>query len=304
MTVGALVACSLLSARAIAPMAQTAAILGRWQHTRVALEGLNQLMSAPVERPAGKSFVRAERLLWHYQIRALTLRHDDGPPVLDLADLTIGAGERVALLGGNGAGKSSLLRLLSGLGDVTSGSLLLDGISLIQIDPSDRRRAIGFLPQDVALEHGTLRENLNLQGADLRDDDLFSALDGVGLGSFVRANPLGLEMPLQSSSSLSGGQRQAIGLARVILQDPSIVLLDEPTAFFDQGNENRLIEYMNWWLGQRTLIITTHKRSLLDLVGRAIVLRQGRIIMDGPLDAIVSGTQVRAPITEGAAHVV
>jgi len=302
MTVGALVACSLLSARAIAPMAQTAGILGRWQHTRVALEGLGQLMSAPVERPAGKSFVRAERLQGEYRMETLTLRHGDAPPVVDVANLTIAAGERVALLGGNGAGKSSLLRLLSGLGDVSSGSLLLDGISLTQIDPADRRRAIGYLPQDVALLHGTLRENLNLQGADLRDDELFGALDGVGLGAFVRANPLGLEMPIQSSASLSGGQRQAIGLARVILQDPPIVLFDEPTAFFDQSNENLLIDYMKTWLGRRTLVITTHKRSLLQLVSRAIVLRQGRVIMDGPLDAIVSGTQVRAPIVEGVQH--
>jgi len=300
MTVGALVASSLLTARAIAPMAQVAGILGRWQHTRVALEGLDQLMAAPVERPQGKLFARTGKLTGHYRIEELRLQHGDNPPVVDVTSLTIPAGGRVALLGGNGAGKSSLLRLLSGLGDPTSGRLLLDEISLGQIDPSDRRRAIGYLPQDVALLHGTLRDNLNLEGAALSDDDLFAALDGVGLGNFVRANPLGLDMPILGNGSFSGGQRQAVGLARVLLQDPSIVLLDEPTAFFDQGNENRVIEHMRSWLGNRTLIVTTHKRSLLSLVDRAVVLRHGKVIMDGPLDTIVSGNQVQAPpVSEG-----
>jgi ATP-binding cassette subfamily C protein LapB len=304
MTVGALVACSLLSARAVAPMSQTAAILGRWQHTRVALEGLDQLMAAPTERTAGQVFVRAQKLRGHYRMEELALQYGDGPAVVNVAALTIRAGERVALLGGNGAGKSSLLRLLSGLGDPTAGRLLLDEMSLAQIDPADRRRAIGYLPQDVALLHGTLRDNLNLEGAALSDDDLFEALDGVGLGAFVRANPLGLDMPIANSGNFSGGQRQAVGLARVLLQDPAIVLLDEPTAFFDQGSENYVIDYMRSWLGHRTLVVATHKKSLLTLVNRAVVLRQGRPIMDGPLDTIVSGNQVQiASPAEENAHV-
>jgi ATP-binding cassette subfamily C protein LapB len=295
MTMGALVASSLLSSRAIAPMSQAAGILGRWQHTRVALEGLDQLMSSPVERPDGRRFVRKDSLRGDFRLAELQLRHGDGPLVVDIAALTIRAGERVALLGGNGAGKSSLLRLLSGLGDANSGHLLLDDVSLAQIDPADRRRAIGFLPQDVALLHGTLRENLNLEGAALSNDELLDAADMVGLGEFVRANPLGLDMPILGNGSFSGGQRQAVGLARVILQDPPIVLLDEPTAFFDQTSENRMIERMQGWLGQRTLILSTHRRSLLALVNRAVVLRNGRIIMDGPLDAVVNGNQVQAP---------
>ncbi|EJL35040.1 ATP-binding cassette domain-containing protein [Novosphingobium sp. AP12] len=166
---------------------------------------------------------------------------DDGPPVVNVAALSIRAGEKVAILGGNGAGKSTMLRLLSGLGDATLGSIVLDGMNLAQIDPSDRRAAIGFLPQDVALMHGTLRENLNLEGRAIDDADMSAALDDVGLGRFVRANLLGLDMPLLGSRSLSGGQRQAVGLARVILQDPPIVLLDEPTASFDQANEEHVV---------------------------------------------------------------
>ncbi|MGY4527268.1 type I secretion system permease/ATPase [Pseudomonas sp. TE21394] len=303
MTVGALVACSILASRAIAPLSQAAAILGRWQHTKVALEGLDQLMSAEQERPAGKRFVHRERLYGHYRLEALRLAHGDSPPVVDVQALNIQAGERVALLGGNGAGKSTLLRLLSGLLDAQSGRLLLDDIALSQLDPADRQRGIGYLPQDVALFHGSLRDNLNLANAALGDEELLEALDGVGLGTFVRSHPLGLDMPIQGNASLSGGQRQAVGLARVLLQDPPILLLDEPTAAFDQNSEKLVIDYLQNWLGRRTLILTTHKKSVLALVDRAVVLRNGQVIMDGPLNQVVQGNQVQAPqVAEGAGH--
>ena len=303
MTVGALVACSILASRAIAPLSQAAAILGRWQHTKVALEGLDQLMSAEQERPAGKRFVHRERLYGHYRLEALRLAHGYSAALYDISTLNIQAGERVALLGGNGAGKSTLLRLLSGLLDAQSGRLLLDDIALSQLDPADRQRGIGYLPQDVALFHGSLRENLNLANAALGDEELLEALDGVGLGTFVRSHPLGLDMPIQGNASLSGGQRQAVGLARVLLQDPPILLLDEPTAAFDQNSEKQVIDYLQNWLGRRTLIITTHKKSVLALVDRAVVLRNGQVIMDGPLNQVVQGNQVQAPqVAEGAGH--
>lgn len=300
LTVGALVACSILSARAIAPLSQSASLLGRWQHTKVALEGLDQLMNGPVERPAGRTFVRKPRLLGDYKAEALILAHGDSPAVVDIQALHIRAGERVALLGGNGAGKSSLLRLLAGLLDAKSGRLLLDDIGMAQLDPSDRRHNIGYLPQDVALFYGTLRENLNLENNSLSDDDLFEALDGVGLGAWVRSNSLGLDLPIQGNASLSGGQRQAIGLARVLLQDPPIVLLDEPTAAFDQTSEKHVIEYLREWLQGRTLVLVTHKKSMLELVERAIVLRQGRVIMDGSLDQVVQENRVQTPETVDA----
>ncbi|WP_413061269.1 type I secretion system permease/ATPase [Sphingomonas carotinifaciens] len=288
MSMGALVACSILASRGIAPMSQAAGMLGRWQHIRVAMEGLDQLMAAPAERPAAKVFVAHERTEGAYRLEEVRLQHGDGPLVVDVAALSIGAGERVALLGGNGAGKSSLLRLLSGFGDASGGRILLDEVAIGAIDPGDRRRAIGYLPQDVALLHGTLRDNLNLGGLAVSDAEMFEALDAVGLGPFVRAHPRGLDMAIQSSASFSGGQRQAVGLARVLLQDPRVVLLDEPTAFFDQANEMQIIQYLQQWLGNRTLVVTTHKRSVLDLVARAVVLRQGKVVMDGPVAGLVS----------------
>ncbi len=295
LTIGALIACSILSSRAIAPLSQSASLLGRWQHTKVALEGLDQMMSGPVERTAGRSYVRKPRLAGDYKAQALTLAHGEGPTVVDIQALHIRAGERIALLGGNGAGKSSLLRLFAGLADPSSGRLLLDDVGIEQIDPSDRRQNIGYLPQDVALLYGTLRENLNLENADLSDDELFEALDGVGLGEWVRNHSLGLDMPIHGNASLSGGQRQAIGLARVLLQDPPIVLLDEPTAAFDQTSEKHVLEYLREWLKGRTLVLVTHKKSMLELVERAIVMRQGRVIMDGSLDQVVQDNRVQSP---------
>ncbi|WXL27139.1 type I secretion system permease/ATPase [Ectopseudomonas mendocina] len=297
LTVGALVACSILSSRAVAPLAQLAQLLGRWQHTKVAMEGLDQLMSAAQERPDNKAFARKPRLYGSYLLQGVKVSHGDSAPVLSITELSIKAGERVALLGGNGAGKSTLLRLMSGLLSVGSGRLLLDDISLSQIDPSDRQRGIGYLPQDVALFQGTLRENLNLENAALSDEELLEVVDGIGLGPFVRNHALGLDMPLQGNSSLSGGQRQAVGLARVLLQDPPVVLLDEPTAAFDQTSEAQVIEYMKKWLGDRTLILTTHKQSMLALVDRVVVLSQGSVVMDGPLNQVVKGNEVKVAKT-------
>ncbi|WKJ91625.1 type I secretion system permease/ATPase [Methylomonas montana] len=296
MTVGALFACSILASRTIAPIAQIAGILARWQHVKVAMEGLDGLMSAPTERPQGRRFARSHTLRGHYVLEEVRLNYQsDGPPALNITKLEFQPGKHVALLGGNGAGKSTLLRLLSGLITPSEGRILLEDLSIGQIDPADLRQAIGYLPQDTALFYGTLRDNLIPDNAGQNDDELFAALDGVGLGAFVRAHPLGLDMLLEGNNSVSGGQRQAIALARLLLQDPRIVLLDEPTAAFDNENEARVVEYLQHWLKGRTLILSTHKRALLALTERAVVLRQGRVVMDGPLSHVVNGNQVKIP---------
>ncbi|USZ49707.1 type I secretion system permease/ATPase [Halomonas sp. DN3] len=301
LTVGGLIACTILTSRVVAPMAQVAGILARWQHVKVAMEGLDGLMDAPTERPAGRQFVRKERVQGRYELREVGLAYQqDAPPALALDSLSLAAGERIALLGGNGAGKSTLLRLLAGLIDPASGTVQLDEVNLSQIEPGDRRRAIGYVPQDIALFHGTLRDNLMLDGGAYHDEELMEALDHVGLGRFVRRHALGLDMPLQGNASLSGGQRQAVGLARLILQDPRIVLMDEPTAAYDQSNEQQVIAFLSRWLEGRTVVISTHKKSLLSLVRRAVVLKDGRRVMDGPVDKVVSGNQVRTTAARAA----
>lgn len=286
MTVGALVACSLLVARAVQPTAQFTNILARWQHVKVALEGLDQLMAAPVERPADRTFTRKPDLRGAYVLAGVEVRpNPHAGPTLSIAKLTLAAGERVALIGATGSGKTTLLRLLSGLTEPGAGQILLDDVSLSQIDPADRRSAIGYLPQDSALFFAPLRENLLLDGASRGDNELFEALDAVGLGGFVRAHPHGLDLQIAGPQSVSGGQRQAIALARLILQDPRIVLLDEPTAAFDQTSERRVIAFLKTWSAGRTLIAATHRRAMLDMADRVLALSGGRLVGDGPSEA-------------------
>lgn len=289
LTVGSLIACTLLSTRAMSPMGQVAGLLAKWQHVRAALEGLDEIMKTPVERPSDRHFVRAEMMQGDYQFQDVVFRHNpEAPPVLAISELKIEAGERISLLGGNGAGKSTLLRLLAGLTDPQSGSVLLDDLALSQIDPIDRRRQIGYLPQSVALFQGTLRENLLLDHGLHSDEELLTALDAVGLGKFVRQHVRGLDLQIQSNANVSGGQRQSIGLARVLLQDPKVVLLDEPTSAFDHVTEAKVIAYLKDWLKGRTAIISTHKRELLGLTERAIVLKDGRVARDGDLLQILN----------------
>lgn len=296
MTIGALIACTILASRTVSPMTQVAGILARWQHVKVAMEGLDELLNAPTERPDGRDFARKQHLRGHYQLDNLSLRlQQDGPLALDVKALEVMPGERIGLLGGNGAGKSTLLRVLAGLNDPSGGRVVLDNVNLAQIEPVDRRSAIGYLPQDIALFYGTLRENLLLDGAHHDETELFEALEAVGLGAFVRRHPIGMDMPIQGSGSVSGGQRQAIGLARLILQDPRIVLLDEPTSAFDQTNEAKVVNFLQHWLKGRTLIMATHKKSVLALVDRAVVLRDGRVLTDGPVSSVVSGNRVQTP---------
>ncbi|MFC0281367.1 type I secretion system permease/ATPase [Falsigemmobacter intermedius] len=292
MTQGALIACSMLASRAVAPINQMTGILVRWQHVKAAIEGLDAVMAAPVERPPGRAFVHKSALRGHYRLEGIQFRYGpEAPLTLDVTALEIAAGQHVILLGNNGAGKSSLLRLMSGLREPDAGRILLDDVSLGQIDPADLRRSIGYLPQEIALFHGTLRENLLLDGEAHDDEALFSALDATGLGPAVRAHPLGLDMAITGSGSLSTGQRQAVGIARVILQDPRIVLLDEPTSSLDQAAEARLIGYLQEFLKGRTVVISTHKRALLGLGTRGVVLQAGKVVMDGNLSDLMSGSQ-------------
>jgi ATP-binding cassette subfamily C protein LapB len=288
LTTGSMVACTLLSSRVLFPMSQVANLLERWQFVKAAMEGLDRIIGLPMERPADRHFVRAEHIHGGYRLdNVVYAHHPDSPPALQIARLAIRAGEHVALLGGNGAGKSSLLRMLAGLTDPQQGCVLLDDLALSQIDPIDRRRQIGYLPQTVALFQGTLRENLTLGHALWSDVDLLKALDAVGLGPFVRRHVRGLDQDILSIGNVSGGQKQAIGLARLILQDPRVVILDEPTSAFDQANEARVVEFMKGWLAGRTAVIATHKRELLALTQRAIVLVDGKVAHDGEIGKLV-----------------
>ncbi|WP_145339610.1 type I secretion system permease/ATPase [Pantoea sp. PSNIH1] len=284
-TTGAIVAASLLSSRMIAPMATLCGVLARWQQVRAAKTSLDGLMNLPVENSSDETRIHCPVLFGHYQFTDAMFRYysDSLTMALRIKSLTIQPGERIAVLGRNGSGKSTLLQAMAGGMDLVSGELRLDNLSLPHIDVADVRRNVGLLTQNARLFHGTLRENLTLGAAHATDDAIFSALTVSGGAEFIRRLPLGLDHPImEGGTGLSGGQRQSLLLARMLLRDPNIVLLDEPTAALDDHTEKEFIERLSAWLNGRTLIVATHRAAILSLVDRILVLKEGQLVMDSP----------------------
>ncbi|QIU90095.1 type I secretion system permease/ATPase [Yokenella regensburgei] len=285
LTTGSVVAASMLASRMIAPMANLCGVLARWQQVKAAKQGLDSIMQLPTETQRDERMVHQEIFHGHYVIENAQFRYhsEDQRVPLRIARLEIHPGERIALLGRNGAGKSTLLQALAGGVDVISGDVRLDNLSMEQIDAADLRRNIGLLSQNARLFFGTLRENLTLGAPHATDDAIFEVLEISGGGDFVKRLAKGLDHPImEGGAGLSGGQRQSILLSRMLLRSPNIVLLDEPTASLDDHTERDFIQRLHQWLGNRTLIVATHRVPVLDLVERIVVLKEGQLVMDAP----------------------
>jgi ATP-binding cassette subfamily C protein LapB len=290
-TTGVLVATSILGSRMMAPMAQVTQLLGRLQHAKVAMGSLNQIMALPVDSADADHRIPLSAVSGDFAIRSAVFTYADpnAPPALTVPQLDIRAGERIALLGRNGAGKSTLLQALSGMLQPVSGEVLLDGLALHQIDPADVRRDVGLLTQNSRLFHGTLRENLTLGAPSASDADIMEVLAMVGAEGMVRRLREGLGHVVQEGGlGLSGGQVQALLLARLLLRQPVVALLDEPTAAMDEGTERHFIQRLGEWSRTRTLIVATHRTRMLDIVDRIVVIDNGGIILDGPKDQILA----------------
>jgi ATP-binding cassette subfamily C protein LapB len=247
-------------------------------------------MERPVDHATHEHLVHRPFLMGHYVLDRVNFQYgkDDRAPTLTVPHLEIRAGEKIALLGRMGAGKSTLLQMLAGLRSPQEGDVSLDGTQLRLIDPADVRRDMALLGQRAQLFYGTLRENLKLGAPMASDEMIMGVLQMVGALPFVQSRAKGLdEVILEGGATLSGGQRQALLLARTLLCDPQILLLDEPTSSFDDGSEQRVIQSMKNWLGSRTLVIATHRMQVLALVDRIIVLDGGRVAMDGPKDQVI-----------------
>lgn len=303
MTTGALVACSMLSSRMLGPIAQITGVLGRWQQAKVAKNGLDELMKKPVDQPDHAHLIHRPALNGHYELTGMTFKYgeDDPKPSLMIPNLEIRSGEKIAILGRNGAGKSTLLQLLSGMQTPVQGKIKLDGVELSLIDPSDVRRDMGLLNQNAHLFFGSVRENLTLGAPLASDEEILNALKITGAIHFVQEKKEGLDhMILEGGIGFSGGQKQALLLARLLIRQPNILLLDEPTASIDDVAEKQLIDHLKLWLGQRTLIVATHRRAVLELVDRIIVVNDGKIVMDGPRDQILNQNQAQQRQVSGA----
>ena len=297
MTTGALVACSILSSRMLAPISQLTGVLGRLQQAKVAKKGLDELMKKPVDQPDQKHLIHRAALHGHYDFSGVGFKYgdDDAKPTVGLPKFEIKPGEKIAILGRNGAGKSTLLQLLSGMQSPVQGKIKLDGVELSLLDPSDVRRDIGLLNQNANLFFGTVRENLTLGAPSATDEQILTALKITGAINFVQEKKEGLDhIILEGGVGFSGGQRQALLLSRLLISQPNILLLDEPTAAIDDVAEKQLIDHLKGWLGHRTLVVATHRRAVLSLVDRIIVVNDGKIVMDGPRDQILNQAQGQA----------
>jgi ATP-binding cassette, subfamily C, bacterial LapB len=300
LSTGGLIMVYLISARAMAPIGQTAGLLVHYHQAATALESLNQMMAKEVERPMGSAFLSRPRLQGDIEFRGVSFAYpDQTSPLLKDVSFRIEAGEHVAVLGRVGSGKTTLAKLLLALYRPSSGAVLVDGVDLRQLDPAELRRGIGHVSQDVTLFYGTLRENIVL-GSPLADDEaILQAIRISGMEDLINAHPQGVDMQVgERGSRLSGGQRQSVGIARAVIHEPAILLLDEPTSAMDQSTERTIKTRLAAFQQGRTTILITHRTSLLELVDRILVLDQGRVVADGPkaqvLEALREGRVKKA----------
>ena len=289
MTIGGLIAAVILGGRAMAPLAQFANLLVRYHQSKVALATLNEIMSMPVERPSGKAFVSRPITEGAVELKNVIFSYPNQKiPALNGVSFQIKPGERVGIIGRIGSGKSTIGKLLVGLYQPKEGSVLADGVDLRQIDPADLRRGIGYVPQDVFLFYGTVRDNIAM-GAPYADDRMIVRAAKIsGADDFISRHPAGYDLPVgERGESLSGGQRQTIAVARALMLDPQILILDEPTSGMDHSSEQALKRRLMDILPGKTLVLISHRASLLPLVDRVIVLDSGKVVADGPRDAVL-----------------
>ena len=289
LTTGALIACSILAGRAMAPLAQVAGVLNRYHQARAALDRLDTVMALPVERPADRRFLHRPRIEGALELKHVTFTYPrQNLPALADVSFRIAPGERVGLVGRVGSGKTTVEKLLLGLYAPDSGAVLVDGTELRQMDPADLRRNIGCVPQDLFLFQGTLRENIALAAPHADDEAVLRAARIAGVEEFAARHPMGYDLVVgERGEALSGGQRQAVAIARALLLEPPILVLDEPTSFMDNAAESRFKARLAAELDGRTLVLITHRISLLTLVDRLIVLDAGRVVADGPREEVV-----------------
>ncbi len=290
LTTGALIACSILSGRAMAPLSQVAGLMTRYDQSMAALKALDRIMQVPLERPEGTGALHRPRITGALEFRDVAFEYPQaGGNALDGVSFKIAAGEKVAIVGRVGSGKSTASKLILGLYRPNAGAVLIDGTDSRQIDPADLRRHIGAVPQDVFLFNGSIKDNIVLGAPEADDAAILQASRLVGLDDYIRNRPQGYELQVgERGERLSGGERQAVGLARAFVRDPAILLLDEPTSAMDQNSEERIKRRLAGALAAKTLILITHRPSLLSLVNRVIVLDGGRVVADGPRDKVMN----------------
>ncbi|MGY0195183.1 type I secretion system permease/ATPase [Leptothrix sp. BB-4] len=297
LTAGALISAVMFAGRVVAPLGGVVSLASRYQGARAALRMLDQLMAQPSERDPAHGYLPRARIAGQVGLRDVAFAYSQsnasggttqGPSVLKGVNLRIEAGERVAILGKIGSGKSTVLRLLGGLYLPTEGYTEVDGIDLRQIDPADYRAQVGFVAQEPRLFRGSLRDNILLSRAHASTATLADVLRLTGLDRVAAAHPQGIEMPVgEGGRMLSGGQRQLVALARCLVTSPKVLLMDEPTSSMDAQSEMQFIAQLRPLVRDRTLVVVTHRPALLELVDRIVVVDGGKVVIDGPKQAVL-----------------
>ena len=289
LTMGGMIAATMLAGRALAPAGQIVGLLMQYQGARTAMTSLEQIMAQPVERPEGSHFIQRPEFKGEIEFRHVSFAYPGQQGhSLDDVSFKINPGERVALIGKVGSGKTTLQKLIMGLYQPSAGAILFDGIDMRQLDPADVRRNLGCVSQDITLFYGSLRENITFGMPHARDDAIVAAADVAGLSEFVQRHPQGFDMPVgERGELLSGGQRQGVGIARAVLHNAPLLLLDEPTSAMDFSTEALVTQRMQAFTEGKTVVLVTHRTSMLSFVDRVIVVDQGKIVADGPRERIM-----------------
>ena len=293
LSMGGLIACTMLAGRIMAPFGQLAGLITQYHNAQIALASLDEVMAKPVERPEGAQFLSREMFNGEIEFKNVSFSYP-GAEMESLSDVSfkIKPGEHVAVLGRVGSGKSTLQKLAIGLYQPTEGAIFMDGIDLRQLDPSELRSRVGYVPQDVTLFYGSLRDNLTLSNPQISDSAIVRSVEIGNLTEFVNRHPQGFDMMIgERGDSLSGGQRKSVALARGVIQEPPVLLMDEPTGSMDHSTEVAVRKQLAELIKGRTWLVVTHRNSLLEMVDRIIVIDNGKLVADGPRDSVVEALQ-------------
>ncbi|HWD31409.1 MAG TPA: type I secretion system permease/ATPase [Pseudomonas sp.] len=289
LSVGALVASYMLGSRVLAPLGQIAGLITRYQQAQLTMRSTDALMALPQERQAGQQPLERTQLQGALEVSHVSFRYaGQNAAALNSVSFSVKPGERIGIIGRSGSGKSTLARLLMGFYEPDEGQILLDNLDLRQLDIADLRHQLGYVAHDLPLLAGSLRDNLTLGARYVSDARMLEVAELTGVSELARQHPQGFDRPVgERGQLLSGGQRQAVLLARAMLLEPPIMILDEPTSHMDNASEDQLRQRLHGWVQGKTLLLVTHRTSMLSLVDRLLVLDNGKVVADGPKEAVI-----------------
>ena len=289
LTMGGLIACTMLASRALAPIAQSAGLMSQYHNASTALTSLEDIMGKPEERPSDSNFLSRTAFKGDIEFRDVSFAYPGAEMnALSNVSFKINAGEHAAILGRMGSGKSTIHKLILGLYQPTSGAILIDGIDSRQIDPAELRRFIGYVQQDTTLFYGSMRDNITISSPHADDAQILNAARLGGIDEFINMHPKGFDMAVgERGETLSGGQRQGVGIARAMIDSPSMLLLDEPTSAMDHSGEESVKKRLAEAANGKTLLVITHRSSLFELISRIIVIDGGKVVADGNKEQVI-----------------